>query len=132
MKRREIFKAGLAVLASSVINNKLFGAEVLMDKIKSEIPKRPYNKEIDLSIIGFGGIVVVGMKQKKANKTVAESIDAGINYFDVAPSYWDGEAEEKLGKALQPHRKNIFLACKTMERNAAGAEKDLNISLRSF
>ena len=130
MKRREIFKAGLAVLASSVINNKLFGAEVLMDKITSEVPKRPYSKEINLSIIGFGGIVVVGMKQKKANKTVAESINAGINYFDVAPSYWDGEAEEKLGKALQPHRKNIFLACKTMERSAAGAEKDLNISLK--
>lgn len=101
-----------------------------MDKITSEIPKRPYSKEIDLSIIGFGGIVVVGMEQKKANKTVSESIDAGINYFDVAPSYWDGEAEEKLGKALQPHRKNIFLACKTMERSAVGAEKELNISLK--
>ncbi len=101
-----------------------------MDKITSEVPKRPYSKEINLSIIGFGGIVVVGMKQKKADKTVAESINTGINYFDVAPSYWDGEAEEKLGKALQPQRKNIFLACKTMERSAAGAEKELNLSLK--
>jgi predicted aldo/keto reductase-like oxidoreductase len=129
MKRRDIFKAGLAVMASSVLKNKLFAAEILMDKINSEIPKRRYNDDVDLSVIGFGGIIVVGMDQSSANKTVAASIDNGINYFDVAPSYWDGEAEEKLGKALQPYRKNIFLACKTMERSANGAKKELEISL---
>lgn len=130
MKRRDSLKAGLAVLATSIINKQLFSAGFLMDKNKSEITKRKYNDDVDLSIIGFGGIVVVGMDQKKANLTVAESIDTGINYFDVAPSYWDGEAEEKLGKALQPYRKNIFLACKTMERDAAGAAKELDISLK--
>jgi predicted aldo/keto reductase-like oxidoreductase len=129
MKRRDIFKAGLAVLASSVLKNKLFAAEILMDKNNSEIPKRKYNDDVDLSIVGFGGIIVVGMDQNSANNTVAKSIDNGINYFDVAPSYWDGEAETKLGKALQPYRKNIFLACKTMERSAKGAKKELEISL---
>ena len=33
---------------------------------------------------------------------VAEAIDRGVNYFDVAPSY--GNAEERLGPALEPYR----------------------------
>ena len=129
MKRRDIFTAGLAALASAVLKNKLFAAEILMDKNNSEIPKRKYNDDVDLSVIGFGGIIVVGMDQSSANKTVAASMDKGVNYFDVAPSYWDGEAEVKLGKALQPYRKNIFLACKTMERSAKGAKEELEVSL---
>jgi len=70
------------------------------------------------------------MDQIQANKTVAESVDVGVNYFDVAPSYWDGEAEEKLGTALKPHRNKIFLACKTTERDAKGSEEELDVSLK--
>ena len=43
---------------------------------------------------------------------------------------WMQEAEEKLGKALKPYRNNIFLACKTTERDAKGSEEELNISLK--
>ncbi len=46
-------------------------------------------------MIGFGGIVVMGMEQQEADRTVAEAVARGINYFDVAPSYGDGDAEEK-------------------------------------
>ena len=45
---------------------------------------------------------------------MAEAVDRGINYFDVAPSY--GNAQERLGPALAPYRKNSFLACKTEGR----------------
>lgn len=93
------------------------------------ITKREYKNGVKLSVIGFGGIVVVGMEQKDADRTVAEAIDRGINYFDVAPSYFNGEAEMKLGVALEPYRKRSFLACKTMERDAAGALKELERSL---
>jgi len=79
---------------------------------RNELPQREYKNGIKLSVIGFGGIVVVGMQQKDANNTVAEAWDNGINYYDVAPSYWDGEAETKLGEALKPYRKKAFLACK--------------------
>jgi len=96
----------------------------------SSIPTRPYRDGVRLSIIGMGGIVVMGGSQKDADDRVAEAVDAGINYFDVAPSYGDGEAEAKLGPALQPYRKRSFLACKTMERNAAGAQKELTRSLK--
>jgi aryl-alcohol dehydrogenase-like predicted oxidoreductase len=93
------------------------------------IPKREYKNGVKLSVIGFGGIVVVGMEQKEADHTVAEAFDRGINYFDVAPSYFNGEAEMKLGVALEPYRKRSFLACKTMARDGAGARKELERSL---
>ena len=94
------------------------------------IARRPYNQEVSLSIVGFGGIVVMGMEQNEADRTVAEAVAAGINYFDVAPSYGDGEAEQKLGPALEPHRKNVFLACKCERRDAEGARQQLELSLK--
>ena len=45
----------------------------------------------------------------------------------MAPSY--GNAEEKLGPALEPFRKDVFLACKTGKRDAAGAREELEQSL---
>lgn len=94
------------------------------------IPRRPYKSDVQLSIVGFGGIVIVGMNQNEADRTVAEAVDRGVNYFDVAPTYFEGEAERKLGPALEPRRKNCFLACKTRAHDAAGARKELEESLR--
>lgn len=93
------------------------------------IPQRIFRKDIKLSTVGFGGMVVVGQQQSSVNTLVAESIDMGVNYFDVAPQYGDGEAEIKLGNALKPHRDNVFLACKTLRRDADGAREELGRSL---
>ena len=128
MKRRRFLKATLAAGVATQIGS--LNAEELAMISGSAVPTREYRDGIRLSIIGIGGIVVMGGSQKAADDRVAEAVRAGINYFDVAPSYGDGEAEEKLGPALRPHRKNAFLACKTMERSAAGAEKELHRSLR--
>jgi aryl-alcohol dehydrogenase-like predicted oxidoreductase len=87
-----------------------------------------YKGDVKLSIIGFGGIVVCGMEQTSANAIVSEAFERGVNYFDVAPSYFDGEAEMKLGPALEPYRKRSFLACKTTVRDAEGARKELERS----
>jgi len=84
---------------------------------------------IELSVIGFGGIVLMGHEQKECNALVAEAVDQGVNYFDVAPSYGNGEAEINLGPALEPYRKKCFLACKTARRDREGAAADLKQSL---
>jgi aryl-alcohol dehydrogenase-like predicted oxidoreductase len=81
-----------------------------------------------LSIIGFGGIVVSQATPEEAARRVREAVEAGVNYFDVAPSY--GDAEEKLGPALEPHRKGVFLACKTQGRTRDAAGAELESSLR--
>ncbi|WP_165245370.1 aldo/keto reductase [Paludisphaera soli] len=96
---------------------------------KQPVPRRPYGRAKDpISVIGFGGIVVKDVSPEQAARYVSEAVDRGVNYFDVAPSY--GNAQERLGPALQPHRDACFLACKTAEREAAGARRELEESLR--
>jgi aryl-alcohol dehydrogenase-like predicted oxidoreductase len=83
-----------------------------------------------LSVVALGGIVVMDETPEHAANVVAEAVDAGVNYFDVAPTY--GNAEERLGPALEPYRKQSFLACKTDKRDAAGARRELEESLRNL
>ncbi|MBE3599326.1 MAG: aldo/keto reductase [Limnochordaceae bacterium] len=91
--------------------------------------RRPFGRTGErLSIIGFGGILVDGVTPEQAASLVAEAVDRGINYFDVAPSY--GNAQERLGPALRPYRDKVFLACKTLERKRDGARRELEESLR--
>lgn len=95
------------------------------------LPRREFgNTGIHLSIIGMGGIVVMDAPQEHANRVVAEFVERGVNYFDVAPSY--GDAQEKLGPALEPYRKNAFLACKSGQRTAKGVEAELKKSLKTL
>jgi len=71
---------------------------------------------------------VMNNSQSFANNIVAEAVDNGINYFDVAPSY--GDAQARLGPALEPYRKNVFLACKEEDWTKDGCAKLLDESLR--
>ncbi len=82
---------------------------------------------VALSVVGFGGIVVKDEAPTTASRLVAQAMDRGINYFDVAPTY--GNAEDRLGPALQPYRTSVFLACKTGKRTKADAAAELRQSL---
>jgi aryl-alcohol dehydrogenase-like predicted oxidoreductase len=121
MDRREFIGAAAALTATAAL-----GAA------PATLPKRPYKNGIDLSIIAMGGIVVCGMSQEEGSRRVAEAYDRGVNYFDCAPSYFNGEAEMKLGEALRPYRSKVFLAEKTTNRDAKGARAELERSLQRF
>ncbi|MEO7716025.1 MAG: aldo/keto reductase [Capsulimonas sp.] len=93
--------------------------------------RRPYGQTgLDLSILGFGAIIVMDVTTDEAARYVGEAIDRGVNYFDVAPSY--GNAETMLGPALAPYRDDVFLACKSGKRDAVGAREELEESLRKL
>lgn len=82
-----------------------------------------------LTMVGFGGIVVMDETPADSSRLVGKAVqERGINYFDVAPSY--GNAEERLGPALEPYRQSVFLACKTGKRDAKNAEAELHQSLK--
>jgi len=83
-----------------------------------------------LSILGLGGVVVMNATAEEASARVREAVEAGVNYFDVAPSY--GNAEDMLGPALEPHRKGVFLACKTQARTRQAAAEELQRSLKKM
>jgi aryl-alcohol dehydrogenase-like predicted oxidoreductase len=60
---------------------------------------------MQLSVLGFGcgavgGLVVRGDPLDQ-ERTVARAIDAGVNYFDTAVQYGNGESEKNLGRVLQ-------------------------------
>jgi len=127
MKRRQFIKtAGAAPLITyfpSGLNN------MTRDFSAGKLEKRSLGKTGEkLSIIGFGGIVVMDATPEQSSQRVKEAIDYGINYFDVAPTY--GDAEIKLGPALEPYRKDVFLACKTTMRTKEDARKELETSLK--
>ncbi|MDM7926126.1 MAG: aldo/keto reductase [bacterium] len=123
MMRRDFIKSAFAGGAGLTFLSCLRG------RGRSGLPRRELGKTGErLSVVGFGGVLVMNEEPAAAARMVAEAVDLGVNYFDVAPSY--GNAQERLGPALEPFRKNCFLACKTTERSREGSRKDLEESLR--
>ena len=126
MKRREFLKQAALTAATVASTSQLHSATKTPS---NPIARRTLGKTGEqLSIIGFGGIVVMDEDSGAASNIVAEAVDRGINYFDVAPSY--GNAQERLGPALAPYRKSCFLACKTEGRMKDDSRKQLEESLR--
>lgn len=124
MERRDFLKQ--SALTAAVAATSRFASAATPDK---PIARRPLGKTGEhLSMIGFGGIVVMSEDPSQSKNIVAEAVDRGINYFDVAPSY--GNAQERLGPALAPYRKDCFLACKTDGRMKDDSRKQLEESLR--
>jgi aryl-alcohol dehydrogenase-like predicted oxidoreductase len=58
--------------------------------------------------------------QAEAGNLVARALDAGVNFFDTAEVYSDGESEKLLGKALGARRKDVVLATKVSGRFGPG------------
>jgi predicted aldo/keto reductase-like oxidoreductase len=130
MERREFLKAGTMVglVSSAGALGPLANAEEPAENI-APIPRRALGKTGEkLSIIGFAGIVVMENSPSFASNIVAEAVDRGINYFDVAPTY--GNAQERLGPAMRPYRDKVFLACKEEDWTREGCAKLLDESLR--
>jgi predicted aldo/keto reductase-like oxidoreductase len=129
MKRRKFIRnSALGGLALTIPAIRSFGSNFSPDY---QIPKRVLGKTGEkLSVIGFGGIMLNDNPQDFANELVSKAYELGVNYYDVAPNY--GNAEERLGPALEPYREDCFLACKSHERSAEGAQKNLEDSLRKL
>ncbi|GAB3671824.1 aldo/keto reductase [Halopiger thermotolerans] len=79
------------------------------------------------TVATFGAIALNWLEQEGANQMVEQVLDYGVNHFDVAPTY--GDAELKLGPKLRQHREEIYLGCKTQEREYEGARRKLERSL---
>ena len=133
MDRRKFFKAISAgvVGAAGILHGRTAGNNFLGPPPVKPLPRRPLGLTgEELSLIGLGGLVLADETQETADGLVREAIDHGINYFDVAPSY--GNAEDRMGPALKPFRKDVFLACKTLKRDKAGAAEELHQSLKKL
>jgi uncharacterized protein len=97
----------------------------------TEIPKRTLGRTGEkLTIVGMGGARFHLIPFDDGAALVRRAYEIGINYFDMARSYWNGRAEEVYGAAIPPFRKKIFLTSKSGVRTRQGAEAELETSLR--
>jgi aryl-alcohol dehydrogenase-like predicted oxidoreductase len=71
---------------------------------------------LGVSVLGFGCGTVGGLMIRSApadrERAVARAIELGINYFDTAPSYGDGQSETNLGAVLKALRARVYVGTK--------------------
>ena len=88
--------------------------------------------------LGFGAFPISRQRDEEVvSRVLQRAIDAGMRYFDTAPSYGNGLSEQRLGKAVAAAvadkvvaREELFIATKTLHRDAAGARRELEHSLK--
>ena len=73
--------------------------------------------------VGFGCMIT------SDPSVVERAVDLGINYFDTARGYQNGNNERMVGAALGAKRKNVILSTKSAADNKAGLLQDLDTSL---
>ena len=83
------------------------------------------------TILGLGGFYLGNLRDDDAALgVVRRALDLGVNWFDVAPSYNRGVAEDRLGRALKGRRDRVLVATKSTIREGPGALADLEESLK--
>jgi aryl-alcohol dehydrogenase-like predicted oxidoreductase len=104
------------------------------DHPAGEIPQRPLGRTgARVSALGVGGHHLGDFGTvEEAIRVVHEAVDAGITFFDNCWEYWNGRAEDWLGRGLKGRRDKVFLMTKvcTHGRGAALALTMLEESLR--
>jgi L-galactose dehydrogenase/L-glyceraldehyde 3-phosphate reductase len=69
-----------------------------------------------VSALGFGCGAVGGLMIRGApadrERAVARAVELGINYFDTAPSYGDGQSEVNLGQVLKSLAPDVYVGTK--------------------
>ena len=69
-----------------------------------------------VSTLGFGcgnvgGLIIRGTPADR-ERAVARAMELGVNYFDTAPSYGDGESERNIGQVLRTLKAPVYLGTK--------------------
>ncbi|MCY4514917.1 MAG: aldo/keto reductase [Candidatus Tectomicrobia bacterium] len=75
----------------------------------------------------FGAAALSRVNQDDADRTLEVLLEHGVNHIDTAARY--GDSELRIGKWMEQHRQDFFLATKTRERTYQGAWDDLRRSL---
>lgn len=105
-----------------------------MAKKTGVIPRRTLGATgVEVSILGLGGYHLGSAKSaKEATRIVHAALEAGIDFFDNAWEYHEGESEKRLGAGLEGRRHQAFLMTKvcTHGRDAKVAMKQLEDSLK--
>jgi aryl-alcohol dehydrogenase-like predicted oxidoreductase len=130
MKRRVFLRTlGGAGLTAWCVP-RVLAADQPLEKLEG-LPRRVLGRTgMKVSVVGFPGLALAKINQEECTAALHKAFDRGLNYYDVAPNYGNGDAELKMGVGLRGlDRSQYFLSCKTHKRDKAGAQMELDRSL---
>ncbi len=129
MDRREFLKGTAAVGGLAWTSSLRAGQDS-----PPSLPTRPLGRTgVNVTVLALGGYT--GMKEPRSDEfdpveLADAALDAGIRYFDSAPSYGGGQSERNYGEVLADRRKEVFLAGKTGQRTYDGTMREFEESLK--
>ena len=79
-----------------------------------------------VGVLGFGcgnvgGLLIRGTPAER-ERAVARALDLGINYFDTAPLYGDGQSETNLGQVIRTLKPQLYVGTKFRVPDVPAAE----------
>ncbi len=127
--RRNFLTAGLALPAAGL------GA-VTRPEMAAQASKLAGSPELRYKTLGKTGLkvttVAFGAMITSDQSVVEKAADLGINYFDTARGYQNGNCERMVGAALKGKRKSVIISTKSGARDKAGLQADLDASLQAL
>lgn len=138
LKRRE-FMAILAGYTASLMVPGIFSGEeaaagtaaIHSDRLGKLLPLRKLGSSGPVvTNLGVGGAHVGSASERDAQAIIEKALEEGVRFFDNAPFYSGGTAEERYGKFLTPRYRDVcFIMTKTLATSRKSALKDLDSSL---
>ena len=92
------------------------------------ITRRLGKTNLQVTVVGFGGIPIQVMPEDVALATVRRAHDLGVTFFDTARGYTN--SEERIGQALDG--RDYYVATKSGNREAEGIYQDVERSLENL
>lgn len=138
LKRREFLAVLGGCTAGLMVPSLLHGKEEVAaaadghsDRFGKLLPLRKLGSSGPVvTNLGVGGDHVGSASEMDAQAIIERALEEGVRFFDNAPLYSDGKAEERYGKFLTPKYRDVsFIMTKTLATNRKDALKDLDASL---
>ncbi len=132
MERRDFVKGAILSAAAAVIGTERARGAAAPTPTPAtttgQVPRKALGKTgLQVSALGVGGFHLGTAKdQAEATEIVSRALDAGVNFFDNAWEYHDGESETRLGKALEGRRDQVILMTKVCTH---GRGKDVGMRM---
>ena len=134
MNRREFLRdCSLKAAGAGLVINQLAAKPVLSAQ-KEPASKQPGEMRIEYRTLGKTGLNVAtvsfGVMRLKEPAVLFKALDLGVNFFDTAHGYQNGNNEKMLGKVAKEYgRKKILIATKAQPLHL---KKEIPEKLREF
>ena len=130
--RRSFLAAGLALPAAALASTTTAS---LGEQMKPR-PAQTSSGGLSYGVLGKTGLkptrVSFGCMITSDQSVVERAADLGINYFDTARGYQNGNNERMLGAAVKSRRKDVMISTKTSAHSKQDALRDIDTSLREL